>query len=106
MNEKFILRKAGCIHLFILSFWPFLYHPFKSSTTQRRSRLQHGHCIGVSCRSVQATVGKGLPQGPYVAGRAGVEPMALRLKVIVSPNPPPRPTIYLSAYLSEFFTFT
>ena len=58
--------------LFIHSFWPFLKHPFKSSTTQRRSRLQHGYCIGVSCRSAQATVGKGLAQGPYVAARAGV----------------------------------
>src|SRR6218665_3818708 len=36
--------------------------PFKSSTTQRRSRLQHGYCIGVSRRSAQATVGKGLAQ--------------------------------------------
>ena len=31
-----------------------------------RSRLQHGYYIGVSCRSAQATVGKGLAQGPYV----------------------------------------
>ena len=28
--------------VFIHSFWPFLLHPFKSSTTQRCSRLQHG----------------------------------------------------------------
>ena len=49
-----------CIHSFIHSFWPFLQRPFTSSTTQRRSRLQHGHCIGVSRRRAQATVGKGL----------------------------------------------
>ena|SRR6218665_3179585 len=44
--------------------------------------LQHGYCIGVSRRSAQAAVGKGLTQGPYVAERAGVEPTTLRLKVI------------------------
>src|SRR6218665_3353457 len=66
--------------------------PLQSSTTQRRSRLQHGYCIGVSRRSAQATVGKGLAQGPYMAARAGVEPTTLRLKVIVSTKAPPRPT--------------
>src|SRR6218665_3691905 len=30
------------------------------ATTHRRSRLQHGYCIGVSRRSAQATVGKEL----------------------------------------------
>src|SRR6218665_3625938 len=39
-----------------------------------RSRLQHGYCIGVSRRSAQATAGKELAQGPYMAARAGVEP--------------------------------
>src|SRR6218665_1559012 len=60
-----------------------------SSTTQRRSRLQHGYCIGVSRRSAQATAGKGLAQGPYIAVRAGVEPTTLRLRVIASTNAPP-----------------
>ena len=72
---------------------PFLYRPFKSSTTQRRSRLQHRYCIGVSRRSAQATEGKGLAQGPYVAVRAGVKPTTLRLKVIASTKAPPRPTV-------------
>src|SRR6218665_2260215 len=63
-----------------------------SSTTQRRSQLQHGYCIGVSRRRAQATAGKGLGQGPYVAARAVVEPTTLRLKVIVSTKAPPRPT--------------
>src|SRR6218665_138529 len=63
-----------------------------SSTTQRRSQLQHGYCIGVSRRSAQAIVGKGLAQGPYVVARAGVEPTTLQLKVIDSTNAPPRPT--------------
>src|SRR6218665_1153094 len=59
---------------------------------QRRSQLQHGYCIGVSRRSAQATAGKGLAQGPYLAARAGVEPTTLRLKVIDSSKTPPRPT--------------
>src|SRR6218665_2686018 len=85
---------------FINSFWPFLYRPFKSSTTQRRSRLQHGYCIGVSRRCAQATAGKGLVQGPYVAARAGIEPTTLRLKVINSTQVPSRPTDYnFSTYI-------
>src|SRR6218665_4086579 len=67
----------------------FYNAPFKSSATQRRSRLQHGYCIGVSCRSGQATVGKGLAQGLYMAARAGVEPTTLRLKAIDSTKAPP-----------------
>ena len=35
---------------------------------------------------MQATVSKGLAQGPYVAARAGVEPTTLRLRVIDSPR--------------------
>ena len=50
------------------------------------------YCIGVSHRSAQAAVGKGLAQGPYVAARAGVEPTTLRLKVIASTNAPPHST--------------
>src|SRR6218665_3282829 len=78
---------------FIHSFWPFLQRPFKSSTTQRRSQLHHGYCIGVSRRSAQATVGKGLAQGRYVAARAGVEPTTLRLKAIDSTKAPPCPIL-------------
>src|SRR6218665_1745436 len=48
------------------------------------SRLQHRYCVGVLRRSAQATVGKGLAQGPYVAARAGVEPTTLRLKAFAS----------------------
>ena len=78
--------------MFIHSFRPFLQRPFKSSTTQRRSRLQHGYCIGVSRQRAQATAGKGLIKGPYMAARVGVEPTTLRLKVIVSTKAPQRPT--------------
>jgi len=62
------------------------------SEKERRSRLQHGYCIGVSRRSPQATAGKGLAQGPYVATRVGIEPTTLQLKVVVSTKAPPRPT--------------
>src|SRR6218665_4153030 len=91
MNAVFICNFS--IHSFIHSFRPFLWRPFKSFTTQRRSRIQQGYCIGVSRRSAQATAGKGLAQGPYVAARARVEPTTLRLKGIVSTKAPPRPTI-------------
>src|SRR6218665_2925981 len=81
------------VHSFIHSFILVIsIAPLQSSTTQRRSRLQHGYCIGVSRRSAQATADKGLAQGHYVAARAGVEPTTLRLKVIVSTKAPPCPT--------------
>src|SRR6218665_1562326 len=48
-------------------------------------------CIGVSRRSAQATVSKGLAQGPYEAARAEVKPTTLRLRVIDLTNALPRP---------------
>ena len=78
----------------------------KSSTTQRRSRLQHGYCIGVSRRSAQATAGKGLAQGPYMAARAGVEPTTLRLRVIASSNAPPCPTCLVFLIYTVIYTHT
>src|SRR6218665_1001016 len=80
------------LYSFMHSFRTFLWRPFKSSTTQRCSRLQHGYCIGVSRRSAQATVGKGLAQGPYMAAREGLEPTPLRLKAIDSTKAPLSPT--------------
>ena len=49
----------------------------------------------------QLSAGKGLAQGPYVAAKAGVEPMTLRLKVIDSSNAPPRPTKLMKVGLSK-----
>ena len=49
--------------------------------------------IGVSRRGAQATASKGLAQGPYMAARAGVEPMTLRLKAVDSTKAPPCPTL-------------
>src|SRR6218665_3655993 len=85
-----MLNWTNLIHSFIpaISIAP----PFKSSTTQRRSRLQHEYCIGVSCQSAQATAGKGIAQDPYMAARAGIEPTTLRLIVIASTNASPCPT--------------
>ena len=87
---QYVQMALEFIHSFILV---ISIAPFKSTTTQRRSRLQHGHCIGVSRRSAQATVGKGLAQGPYMTARAGIEPTTLRLKAIDSTKAPPCPTI-------------
>src|SRR6218665_831955 len=68
--------------------------PLQVLYTQRRSRLQHGYCIGVSRRSAQATAGKGLAQRLYMAPRTGVEPTTLRLKAIDLTKAPPCPINY------------
>ena len=39
----------------------------------------------------QATVSKGLAQGPYVAAGAGFEPTTFQTKGVESTNEPPRP---------------
>jgi len=70
------------------------YYYYYYGTTQRRSRLQRGYCIGVSRWSAQATADKGLAQGPYKEATAGVEPTTLWLKVIVSAKAPPCPTLF------------
>src|SRR6218665_1683393 len=94
-NSRMLCRLNKILHYHILaSSHSFIHfgHFYSAPTTQRRSRLQHGYCIGVSRRSAQATAGKELAQGPCVAARAGVEPTTLRLKVIVSTKAPPRPS--------------
>ena len=45
-----------------------------------------------SATRLQATVSEGLVQGPYVAVRAGFEPMTIQSKGFDSSNAPPRPT--------------
>ena len=42
----------------------------------------------------QAIASEELPQGPYVAARAGVDPTTLRTIGVDSTNEPPRPTSY------------
>src|SRR6218665_2222603 len=56
------------------------------------SNYSTDYCIGVSCRSALATVGKGLALGPCWAARAGVKPTTHQLKVIDSTKAPLRPT--------------
>ena len=51
----------------------------------------------------QATVSEGLAQDPYVAARAGVEPMTLRTLGVDSNKAPPRPTKLANEDYSLFF---
>jgi len=60
-----------------------------------------GKQTGVSRRSAQATVDKGLAQGPYVAARAGVEPTTLRLRV----NAPRSPTNAYCMFPHKIYVF-
>src|SRR6218665_2154509 len=83
-----------------ISIAPLQFHYYRP--TQRRSRLQHGYCIGVSRRSAEATVSKGLAQGRYVVARAGVKPTTLRLRVIDLTNAPPRPSNFKLSSLTGY----
>src|SRR6218665_563842 len=49
-------------------------------------------CRRLHAEAQQATASEGLPQGPYVAATAGIEPTTLWSKGINSTNAPPRPT--------------
>src|SRR6218665_2330472 len=49
----------------------------------------------VHAETPQPILSEGLAQGPYVAARAGVEPMTLRTKGVNSTNGPPCPTKFL-----------
>src|SRR6218665_3026667 len=97
-KHSVMCNMIGPCDMIYIYIYIYIFIMFKSSTTQRRSRIQHGYHIGVSRRSAQATAGKGLAQGSYLAARAGVEPTTLRLKVIASINAPPRP-IYIYMHL-------
>src|SRR6218665_3418331 len=70
------------IHSFIqtISIAPLQVHYYSEALS-----TQHGYSAGI--------VSKGLAQGPYVAARAGVEPMTLRIKGVDSTKAPPHPTI-------------
>ena len=64
---------------------------FKSFTTQRRSRHNTDTLPEFHAEASQATVSEVLAQRPYVAARAGVEPMTLRTRGVDSTNAPPAP---------------
>jgi len=84
------------------SFWPF--YSASSSPLLIRGAPDYSTdtvSIGVSCRSAQATAGKGLAQGPYVAVRARVEPTTLQLKVIDSMKAPTRPNLIKNRYRAD-----
>ena len=63
----------------------------QSTTTQRRSRHSMDTVPQFHAEAPQATVSEGLAQGPYVADRAGVEPMTFRTKGVDATNAPPMP---------------
>ena len=68
------------------------FYSASSSLLLRNSEAlptQHGYCAGISRRS--ATVSEGLTLDPYVAARAGVEPMTLGTKGFDSTNAPHTP---------------
>src|SRR6218665_2590879 len=62
------------------------------ATSQRRNPHSTDTVPEFHAKAPQATVGKGLAQGPYVTARAGVEPTTLRTTGDDSTNEPPRPT--------------
>src|SRR6218665_673910 len=79
------------IHSFIHSGY-FYSAPSSSLLLRGTPRLQHIYVSEFHTEALQATVSKGLAQGPYVVARVGVEPTTLwliRLKVIDSTNAPP-----------------
>src|SRR6218665_790430 len=59
-------------------------------TTQRRSRHSTDTVPEFHAEAPQATVSEVLAQGPYMAARAGVEPMTLGTKGVDSTKAPPR----------------
>ena len=99
-SSKLPLLGQG-IHSFILA---ISIEPLQVHSTPRCSRLPHGNCVGVSRRSAQANVSKGLAQGPYVAARARVEPTTLRLKAIDSTKAPPCPTVLSTSSIEARYT--
>src|SRR6218665_1988086 len=80
-------------HSFIHSFRPFLLRLFKSSTTQRRSRLQHGYCIGVSRRSAH----KSCVHAPMIA-QPELETYMVKEHVCIRPC-----SLYTASYLLALF---
>ena len=65
---------------FIHSFRLFLLHFFRSTTTQKRSRLQHGYCVGVSRRSATSNCDWRTCPRSLRGARVGFEPATLRTK--------------------------
>jgi len=84
--------------LFIHSFRLLLQRLLKSSTTQRRSRHRTNTGPEFYAEAPQATASEELAQGPYVAVKAGGEPMTLRTKGVDSTKASPRPLFIVFRY--------
>src|SRR6218665_1608049 len=84
------------IHSFIqaISIAPVQVHYSEALPTQ------HGHCA--LCRNF--TPSEGLARGPYVAARAGVEPMTLRTRGVDSTNAPLTPQMVAEGMPSSLQT--
>src|SRR6218665_756415 len=66
-----ILSVPFCPYHFVLEpFRPFLCRLFKSTATQRRSRLSTDTVPEFHTETPQATASEGLARGPYLAARA------------------------------------
>jgi len=98
LNNSWLYRRT-LFHSFIqaISIAPLkvlLYY------TQKHSRQSTDTVPEFHAEAPQATVSEGLAQGPYVASRAGVEPMRLRTKGVHSAKASPRPKILWSYNLA------
>src|SRR6218665_3945139 len=78
------------------SFSLFLQRLFKSTTTKRRSRHITDTVPEFHAEAPHATVSEGVAQAPFVAARAGVEPMTLLMKGIDSTKAPSRPMLLIT----------
>src|SRR6218665_447425 len=76
------------IHSFIYSGYFYSASSSPLCTTQRRSRHSTDTVPEFHAEAPQATVSEILDQGPYLASRAGVEPITLRMKGVDSTNAP------------------
>ena len=81
INKRLIV--LYCIYpLALLTAWAFQKHSQPQQLTL---------CWSLHIEALQATAGKGLAQGPYMAARAGFEPTTLWSNGVISTNTPPCP---------------
>ena len=77
MDKLYCIALYLSISVALLTAWAF----------QKCSRPQQmTQCRSLHAEELQATVSEGLPQGPYVAAKAGFEPTTLQSKGIASTN--------------------
>ena len=88
VQDVYRVRLRNFIHLCR----PLLQRLFKSSTTQKRFRLQHGYCIGVSRRSASGNCELRTYPRSLSGGQSGIRTRDPRQKGFDCINEPPRPT--------------